>query len=54
LSPSRLATLLLDSIKNEELSNMISDASTSDIVLLNGMRDRETFIDWNSVSNTIS
>jgi hypothetical protein len=33
---------------------MLGDSSTGNIVLLNGMRDRETFIYWNSMGNTIS
>lgn len=33
---------------------MICDSSTGNEVLLNGMRDRETFINWNSMGNTIS
>lgn len=33
---------------------MVGDGSSSDEVLENGMGNGETFINWNSVSNTIS
>jgi hypothetical protein len=33
---------------------MFSNASTSDEVLPDGMRDLETFENWDSVGNTIS
>jgi len=54
LLPSRCATLLTDSIGDEEIDNMIRNFSTSDKVLFDGMWDRETFVDWNCVGKTIS
>lgn len=54
LSPSGLSTLFGDSIGLKELGHMVGDGSTGDVVLLDGMGDLETLIDWNGVSNTIS
>lgn len=54
LSPSGLSTLFGDAIGLKELGHMVGDGSTGDIVLLNGMGDLETLIDWNAMGNTIS
>lgn len=43
-----------DAIGLKELGHMVGDGSTGDIVLLNGMGDLETLIDWNAMGNTIS
>jgi hypothetical protein len=54
LLPSGGTTLLSHTIGGEEVAHMISDGSTGNIVLLDGMWNGETLIDWDSVGNTIS
>ena len=54
LVPCGFTTLLLDTIGSEEGDEVVSNGSTSDEVLVNGVRNGETFIDWDSVGNTIS
>ena len=54
LCPCGFSTLLLDTIGSEEGDEVVSNGSTGDEVLVNGVRNGETFIDWDSVGNTIS
>jgi hypothetical protein len=54
LSPGAFTTLLLDTVGGEEGDEVVGDGSSGDEVLVNGVRNGETFIDWDSVGNTIS
>jgi len=54
LVPCGFTTLLLNTIGGKEVNEVIGNGSTSDEVLVNGVWNGETFIDWDSVGNTIS
>lgn len=56
LEPSGLTTFVLtgDTIISEKLGHVLSDGSTSDVVLEDGVWDGETLKNWDSVGNTIS
>lgn len=54
LVPCGFTTLLLDTIGGKEVNEVVGNGSTSDEVLVNGVRNGETFIDWDSMGNTIS
>jgi hypothetical protein len=54
LSPGAFTTLLLDTVGGEEGDEVVGDGSSGNEVLVNGVRNGETFIDWDSVGNTIS
>jgi len=54
LGPGGFSSSFLDSIGSKNVDHVGCDGSSSNEVLLDGMRNRETFIDWNGVSNTIS
>jgi len=43
-----------DVVGSEESVEMISDGSTGNEILSDGMWDLETFEDWDSVGNTIT
>jgi hypothetical protein len=46
--------LFSNTIKSKEIDHMVGDDSTGNEVLSNGVRNLETFEDWDSVSNTIT
>ena len=54
LVPCGFTTLLLDTIGGKEVNEVVGNGSTSDEVLVNGVWNGETFIDWDSMGNTIS
>jgi len=54
LVPGTFTTLLGDTVGSEEGDEVVGDGSSGDEVLVNGVRNGETFIDWDSVGNTIS
>ena len=43
-----------DSIGLKKLGHVVGDGSSGNVVLLDGVRNLETLIDWDGVSNTIS
>jgi hypothetical protein len=54
LVPGRLSTGLSNTVGGKEVDEMVSDGSSGNVVLLDGMWDGETFIDWDGMGNTIS
>jgi len=54
LLPSGFSSDFLNSVKGEEFEKMGGNGSTGDEVLSDGVRNGETFEDWDGVSNTIS
>ena len=54
LFPSRGTTLLSNTVSGKELAHMISNSSTSDEILADGVGDLETFINRNCVGYTIT
>jgi len=54
LVPCRFTTLLLDTVSGKEGNEVVGNGSTGNEVLVNGVWNGETFIDWDSVGNTIS
>ena len=54
LEPGTLTTLLSNAILGQELDEEISDNTSSDKVLQHGVRNREAFVNWDGVGNTIT
>ena len=54
LVPCGFTTLLLDTVGGKKSDEVVGNGSTGNEVLVNSMRDGETFIDWDGMGNTIS
>jgi hypothetical protein len=54
LIPGGLTTLSGNTISSQEVDHMVSDSSTGNVVLLDGVRNGETLENWDGMGNTIT